>query len=264
MSDGAQEADAIVAALDARLRAAGDAERAVNEKQYLKSPIDHYGATVPAIRRAVAEVQRAWGTPKRRPLLEVVDRLWSSSVHEQRMAAVLLLEDRGGVLVKRDLPLLRRMIRDAFTWAYVDGLAANVVGGLVERYPELADRLDGWAKDDSFWVRRASMLALLGPLRRGAGDWTRFTRYADAMLEEKEFFVRKAIGWVLRETSKKRPERVRRYVASRLDRMAGLTFREAVRRLPAADREALERARAASPGPRRCLNAARSPEPSST
>jgi 3-methyladenine DNA glycosylase AlkD len=65
------------------------------------------------------------------------------------------------------------------------------------------------------------------------------------MLDEKEFFIRKAIGWVLRETSKKRPERVRKYVASRMHRLSGVTFREAVRRLPAADQKALKRAYAA-------------------
>lgn len=130
----------------------------------------------------------------------------------------------------------------------MDALAANVAGSLVERFPDLADELDRWADEESFWVRRGAMLALIGPLLRGGGDWKRFTRYADAMLDEEEFFIRKAIAWVLRETSQKRPERVRQYVSARLDRMAGLTFREAVKRLPAKDRTELERAYAAANG----------------
>jgi 3-methyladenine DNA glycosylase AlkD len=121
-----------------------------------------------------------------------------------------------------------------------------VAGSLVERHPELGGKLDRWSHDESFWVRRSALLALLGPLRRGAGDWRRFKRYADAMLDEKEFFIRKAIGWVLRETSKKRPERVRDYVAARLDRLSGVTFREAVKRLPDKDRKALQAARKAA------------------
>ena len=245
---GGTGVDATVRALDAALRAAGDPERAVNEKAYLKSPasVVHYGASVPAIRRAVLDTVGVDGGLTRRLLLGVVRRLWGSPVHEQRMAAVTLLEDRAELLESEDLALVEKMIRGSFTWAYVDGLAASMAGSLVERYPALANELDRWATDESFWVRRGAMLALLGPLRRGAGDWKRFTRYADAMLDEKEFFIRKAIGWVLRETSKKRPDRVRRYVSARLDRMAGLTFREAVKRLPAADRKALERAYAAA------------------
>ena len=75
------------------------------------------------------------------------------------------------------------------------------------------------------------MLALLGPLRRGEGDFERFGRYADAMLDEKEFFIRKAIGWVLRETSKKRPDLVYEWIAPRTDRASGVTLREALKYL---------------------------------
>ena len=62
--------------------------------------------------------------------------------------------------------------------------------------------LDRWSRDEDFWIRRSAMLALLLPLRDGGGDWARFAGYADRLLEEKEFFIRKAICWVLRETSK--------------------------------------------------------------
>ena len=83
------------------------------------------------------------------------------------------------------------------------------------------------------------MLALLLSLRDGAGDWNRFARYADRMLEEKEFFIRKAIGWILRETAKRRPELVVEFVEARIDRIAGLTLREAVRHLDPPQRDRL-------------------------
>lgn len=238
----ARETATIVTELDGTLRRAGDPARAVQEKAYLKSPIDHYGVGVPAIRRVVKEVARAPEVLEHDGLLRLVRVLWSSQVHEQRMAAVILLEERAATLGPDDLSLIEGMIRASFTWAYVDTLAASVAGPLVERDPELAASLDRWAVDDCFWVRRASMLALLLALRRGEGDWKRFTRYADRMLADSEFFIRKAIGWVLRDTSRKRPALVRRYVASRLDRLSGLTFREAVRRLPESDRVELIRA----------------------
>ena len=239
-------AETLVGQLDAVLRKAGDPERAVKEKQYLKSPIGHYGASVPAIRAAVETFSGAYGGLPRRSLLAVVRRLWSSSVHEQRMAAVLLLEAGVDLLKLEDLELVGDMIGSSFTWAYVDILAATVAGSIVERYPESTSRLDRWADDECFWLRRAAMLALMGPLRRGDGDWRRFKRYAEAMLDEKEFFIRKAIGWVLRETSKERPKLVRRFVEPRVHRMAGVTFREAVRRLPDEDRESLEAMRGGS------------------
>jgi 3-methyladenine DNA glycosylase AlkD len=77
------------------------------------------------------------------------------------------------------------------------------------------------------------MLALLVPLRRGGGDFERFSRYADAMLEEREFFIRKAIGWVLRDTSKKRPAMIAEWLAPRMHRASGVTLREALKYLDA-------------------------------
>jgi 3-methyladenine DNA glycosylase AlkD len=75
------------------------------------------------------------------------------------------------------------------------------------------------------------MLALLIPLRRGGGDFDRFARYADAMLEEKEFFIRKAIGWVLRDTARRRPDLVAAWLGPRIHRASGVTVREAVKPL---------------------------------
>ena len=89
-------------------------------------------------------------------------------------------------------------------------------------------------------VRRAAMLTLLVPLRRGdVTNWARFAGYADAMLGEREFFIRKAIGWVLREAAKKHPDLVADWLAPRMHRASGVTVREAVKPLPAASREAL-------------------------
>ena len=131
-------------------------------------------------------------------------------------------------------------LRTSGTWALVDGLAADVMGSLVERAPELLATLDRWATDDDFWIRRSALLSLLVPLRRG--DTTQFARfggYADAMLADREFFIRKAIGWVLRETAKRQPGLVADWLAPRAHRASGVTIREAVKWLPAEQRAAL-------------------------
>ena len=83
------------------------------------------------------------------------------------------------------------------------------------------------------------MLALLVPLRQGGGDFDRFGRYADAMLNEREFFIRKAIGWVLRDTGRKRPDLVYEWLLPRAARASGVTIREAVKPLSPAQRDAI-------------------------
>lgn len=163
--------------------------------------------------------------------------LWVAPVHERRMAAVELLDLRSGLLQPPDLALVERLVRESQTWALVDGLAASVAGSLVERFPELGETLDRWSVDPDFWVRRSSLLALLGPIRRGGGDFVRFSGYADRMLEERQFFIRKAIGWVLREAGRKRPDVVYSWLLPRAQRASGVTVREAVKYLPEVQRE---------------------------
>jgi 3-methyladenine DNA glycosylase AlkD len=134
---------------------------------------------------------------------------------------------------------LERLIRESKTWAYVDGLAANVLGELLVRSSRTAPKLGRWAEDPDFWVRRSVLLAQIKPLKQGR-SFARFGRYADAMLDEKEFFIRKAIGWVLRETGKTRADDVYEWLAPRRDRASGVTMREAVKYLKPEQRDALQ------------------------
>jgi 3-methyladenine DNA glycosylase AlkD len=227
------------AAIERALRALGTAERAVNEKAYLKSDLEFAGAGLPAIRATV----KGWCEDRagldHDDLVAVAAALWDRPVFECRMAAVELLDASPHLLRASDSVLVERMLRAAGTWALVDGLAANVMGALTERYPELTSTLDRWATDDDFWLRRSAMLALLKPLRRGDGDFERFGRYADLMLAEKEFFIRKAIGWILRDTGRRRPQLVAEWLAPRVSRASGVTMREAVKPLPAEVRDQL-------------------------
>jgi 3-methyladenine DNA glycosylase AlkD len=217
--------------IDSRLRALGTADRAEKEKAYLKSELGHYGVTVPAIRSVAKDVASTQPDLTHDGLVALVTALWAEPVHETRMVAVELLDAFGDRLTPDDAPMLERFLREARTWALVDGLAASVVGALVERHPELGSTLDRWAGDADFWMRRSALLALLVPLRRGGGDFERFSRYADSMLGDTEFFVRKAIGWVLRDTARKRPDLVYQWLLPRAGRLAGVTLREAVKPL---------------------------------
>ncbi|HEY5920440.1 MAG TPA: DNA alkylation repair protein, partial [Kofleriaceae bacterium] len=132
-------------------------------------------------------------------------------------------------------------LRDSKSWAYVDALATHVMGPLVTADAKLNRTLDRWAKDDNFWIRRSALLALLVPLREGGGDFARFGRYADPMLDEREFFIRKAIGWILRETSRKQQRLVFAWLVPRAKRLSGVTMREAVKYLTPAQRARLAR-----------------------
>lgn len=233
----------LAAAIDAELRDGGSAERAVAERAYLKSGLEHYGTPVSTVRTIVRARARRHPELTHDHVVALVEVLWARPVHDCRRACVELLDVCRDRLGPADAVLLERLLRESLTWALVDDLAAKVMGGLVEEYPELTAVLDRWALDDDFWLRRSALLALLIPLRQGGGDFERFGRYADAMLDEREFFVRKAIGWVLRDTGRTRPDLVFDWLLPRAVRASGVTIREALKPLSATQRSAIVAAR---------------------
>jgi 3-methyladenine DNA glycosylase AlkD len=225
--------------IDDQLRAEADSDRATGEKAYLKSDRDFLGVSVPGVRKIIKQTLKAHGALDHDETATLADGLWSgegveSHFFEHRRAAVEVMTARSDVLTVDDLPFVESLIRDGETWALVDPLAIDVCGAIVgdSASDNVVAVLDRWSVDpESFWVRRASMLALLRPLRASDADWERFCGYADEMMDEREFFIRKAIGWVLRDISKRRPVQVRAWVEPRLESMSGVTRREAVKYL---------------------------------
>ena len=233
MTSAAFDGEAAASQVVAVLLPLADAQRARQAKRYLTSDLDFLGVSVPAIRSAVTDVARSHRELDRDGALAWARALWREPVHERRTAAIEILRWYTRHLLPVDLALVEAWVREAHGWAYVDPLAGNIAGPVALLHPDAWPRIDGWATDEDFWVRRSALLTLLPGIRRGGLDRERFERYAAPMLAEKEFFIRKAIGWVLRETAKKDPAYVAAWTQGHLDRMSGVTFTEAVRRLPA-------------------------------
>ena len=228
-----------LAELDRALRRAGTARRAKGEKAYLRSDLVFYGVDAAGLGRIARAFVAAHPDLRRAELRALAEAAWRTGVHDHRSAAIAIVERRKDALTVRDLPWLVRLIAASNTWAHVDGMAISLVGGILERNPAARSRLPAWGRARSLWVRRTALLAQLRALRRGTGDWALFTRLADAMLEEREFFIRKAIGWVLRETSKTDATRVHEYLRTRRDRISGLTLRVGAKYLSDAQRRSL-------------------------
>jgi 3-methyladenine DNA glycosylase AlkD len=229
-------ANSVSDAFDQRITAFVVPGRAENEKQYLKSDMDHLGVAVPDVRKVISTLIRESPPDGHDAIIELVSVLWDEprdpAVFQRRLAAGIVLTRHKKDLVADDLPLLERLLRECHTWALMDEIVPRSATDLADTYPDVDAAVAAWADDDDFWMRRASLLRHLKPLAAGDGDFEAFSTIADSMLGDDEFFIRKAIGWVLRETSKKRPELVADWVRPRATRMSGLTFRESTRRLP--------------------------------
>jgi 3-methyladenine DNA glycosylase AlkD len=230
--------------LESELHAVGDTERAVGAKAYLKSDLEFIGVAARPLRVVARAFLADHPEIDRLSLIQLVRTLWQRPVFELKAVAVALLERRTDDLVTGDLDLVEDLLRRSRTWALVDWLCTKVAAPLVEGDPgTTAAVLERWSGDADFWVRRASMLAQLPSLRAGGGDFELFSSFASRMVGEKEFFIRKAIGWVLRDVSKKRPDLSFGFLTEHIHEVSGLTLREGSKYLPKKHLEALRRAR---------------------
>ncbi|MCI4351151.1 MAG: DNA alkylation repair protein [Thermoplasmata archaeon] len=214
------------------LRAQGSPDQAEAERAYLKSSHRFYGTGMPELRRLARELRRDFPATTRLELRSIVEFLWSVRVHERWTVGLLLLEQFQPRLDRRDFPFLRRLALRGRWWNYVDLLAVDIAGPLVAKSDRGGTVMEGWTHHSDLWVRRAGLLALLPGLKDGSIDFRVFERLAIPRLTEREFFMRKALGWILREVGKRHPQAVAGFLRRHQRIVAPLTRREAVKYLP--------------------------------
>lgn len=225
-------ADGDAAELHRQLVAMADPVRADGERAYLKHCYEHLGVPMAPGRKLVKDWLRG-GRPELDHVLAVAAVLWDSEVYEDRRAAVDLWVEIADQLGPEHLERLAAMVREARTWALVDPLGHTVAGKILTRHPAAAGtNVERWSlDDDSFWVRRLSVLSLSRPVRAGSVPFATFATIADRLLDEREFFIRKAVGWVLRDIGRDRPDEVEAFCRPRMQRISTVTWREAEKRL---------------------------------
>ena len=243
------ESTAQVAALHAQLAALGNPARAAHEQRYLKSDLAFLGVGVPGVRNTAKKFVRSHPLDHDQ-LMRLTRALWAHKVHELRAVAIAILELSREKLTTADLPVLISLVRESKTWALVDWLAIKVIGPLSSD-PNARRQITDWARDPDFWVRRTALLCHHDALLRGQGDFEHFASMAEPLLDDPEFFIRKAIGWVLRSTAKRTPRRTYAFVAKHARALSGLSFREATRALAPAQQKQLIALREARGGARK-------------
>ncbi|WP_144659058.1 DNA alkylation repair protein [Paenarthrobacter nicotinovorans] len=223
---------ALVESIRTRLRAAGDAERARGAQAYMKSEMPSRGVRVPEVRRIVSSVAKEFPPSSPEELRTAVLTLWREAVvREERYAAIDLT---GLRMVKGDLgmlPIYEEIIRTGAWWDLVDGVSHRICALLLAHRDVMTPLLLRWANDADMWIRRAAITAQLGA--KSTTDTELLAQVVTANLADKEFFIRKAIGWALREYSKTDPGWVRGFVEENLAALSQLSKREATRLLPA-------------------------------
>jgi len=222
-----------------QLHAAGKPERAEKEKAYLKSPYKFFGASVPAIDKVAKDFRKLNPDIARDELFSIAQKLWDSNYHEEKSLAIKLLARYPEHLDMEAMPLLERMLSECVGWDHTDEISIHLVGDVLKKDKKACGYLKKWSKRESHWMRRASLIAPILLFRKGRGDRRLFFRLARGMVEEKEFFIRKAIGWSVREISKADRDIAYNFLMELRDTASGLTLREGSKLMPDEMREAL-------------------------
>jgi len=209
------------------LEARADPDQAGPMAKYLRNQFPFLGIKTPERRALLKEFVSEHGLPPMAELEEIVRELWELPAREYHYSALYLLSRRQRQLTPGHIPLLEYLIVTNSWWDTVDGLATNNVGDLLASYPDRREETIGrWRVSDNFWLRRVTLLFQLNYKDRT--DEALLYDLIRANLDSREFFIQKAIGWALREYSKRAADSVQTFVAATPD-LPALSKREALK-----------------------------------
>ena len=179
--------------------------------KYMKNHFEFFGLPSPIRKEVEREFLKTYGKPDVEQLPELIKEAYKKPQREFQYFIVGLTERMAKKLPKEFIDTARFMVVNKSWWDTVDAIAADIVGALVMKYSELVKVMDKWIDDDNMWLQRT---AILHQLRfKDKTDEKRLLTYCRKHASQTEFFIRKAIGWALREYSKTNPEVVRQFVA---------------------------------------------------
>jgi 3-methyladenine DNA glycosylase AlkD len=218
----------VVARLLQALRALGSPERAEWEKRYQKSPWEHWGVSLPNMDVAI---RQTLGDLSQDDALDLCRRLWREPVWDLRIVAGRILARKSIAPDAKVWDFVTERMADLDGWAVADNLASVASRCLIED-PSRLDVVETWIESTHVWTRRAALVFTL-PWAEEKRDPERMLGWAARLAEDREWFIQKAIGWWLRELSKRDPKRVRRFLNEHDGKLKGVARREATKYLKA-------------------------------
>lgn|SRR5690606_12059742 len=224
----------LVREMRSALAAAGDPDKAAPMQAYMKSAMPFLGVQKPARVAALRPVLLRHTLPDRGSWEGTIRTLWDGAGYrEHRYAAIDLARHRpysAWATDLRSLDLYDHMIVTGAWWDYVDEIAIRLVGPLLRQHPDdMDDVVRRWSRDPDRWRRRAAVICQVGA--REATDLALLTACVLDNAADPDFFLRKGIGWALREYAKADPAWVRAFVSAYQSRLSPLSAREATRNL---------------------------------
>lgn len=220
--------DSLPATIRASLRTAADPVRAPGMQAYMKSAMPYHGVAMPTLRKLVKAAVKADPPDSVAEAEGLVLELWDHAQFREERYAAGMIADLPVANGRLELvELHEHMALTGAWWDHVDPISHRIAA-LHDAHPEqTAAIVRDWSTDDDMWLRRLAIISQLG--RKDRLDPALLTDVIEPNTDDREFFIRKAIGWALREYARIEPDWVRDFVAEREDVLSGLTKREALK-----------------------------------
>lgn len=216
------------APLAEQFSASANPEKAPWMAKYTKDQFDFYGVSAPLRKELTRAHFKEFGLPSLANLDAIMLEAWDYP-REMQYSAIDALVRMRKKLAPEHIPLLEQLTTTKCWWDTTDGIAPNVLGFILMEKEELAKmKIVEWIASDNRWLQRSAILYQLKYKQKLNRELLMLA--IDAQAHSKEFFIRKAMGWVLREYAKTDPAWVVQFVDSRPE-LSNLTKREALKHI---------------------------------
>ncbi len=205
-----------------------NSEYALNMKKYMKNKSEFFGINSPLRRELCKESLRKENLPPIDIIRDIVNEFWKKPEREFQYFAMELLSKYSKQLEIDDYQLFEFMLTTKSWWDTVDYIASNLVGTHFKLFPELKKSISvEWMNSNNMWLQRTAILFQLK--YKGDTDTELLFAFIKQLSSSSKFFIRKAIGWALREYSKTNPKSVKEFVQNNEQQLSGLSKREALK-----------------------------------
>ena len=201
---------------------------AIQMQRYMKTTMPFYGVKSPILNIIVNDVKNLHLISNQEEYNSIIMDIWNLSHREEKYISIKLARKWKQYITLEALIVYEKMIREGQWWDFIDPISQGLIGILLmnNRF-EMNIILDKWIEDENFWIRRSAILAHLK--HKENTDYKKLFEYCLKCAHEKEFFIQKAIGWVLREYSKTKPEIVYAFIQDNEQILSNLSKREGMK-----------------------------------
>lgn len=220
----------LIKTVQAHFKKLSDPQKAVEMAAYMKTDMPFYGVQKPDRLPVYREIKKRFRPSSAKEYQSNVRALWKLPHREEKYAALEYARFYPEYVNTDSMPMYEELIRDGAWWDFVDVIAIDLVGTvLLNERSTTRDTMEEWVEDDDIWIRRTAIIS--HNHHKKSTDWKQLSKHCLLRCSEREFFIRKAIGWALREYSYTDPQKVKDFLITNESKLSPLSYREGAKQL---------------------------------